>query len=79
MKPKKTPIKESYTDKLHRNIYATDASVYRKIPHAVAYPKNTDEIKKLIAYATSNKITITPRAAGTSLGGQCVTSCIEYI
>ncbi len=70
------PIIEFYTDRLHRNIYATDASVYRKIPQAVAYPKNTDEIKKLIAYANANKITLTPRAAGTSLGGQCVTNGI---
>ncbi len=70
------PITEFYTGKLHRNIYATDASVYRQIPSAVAYPKNTDELKKLIAYAIANKITLTPRAAGTSLGGQCVTAGI---
>ncbi|HIP47851.1 MAG TPA: FAD-binding oxidoreductase, partial [Lutibacter sp.] len=67
------PIKEFYTDNLHKRIYATDASVYRQIPNSVAFPKNNEEIKKLINYAQKNKLTITPRAAGTSLGGQCVT------
>lgn len=72
----KLPIKEFYTDTLHKNIYATDASVYRQIPYAVAYPKDNQEIIKIIDYAKKNKLSITPRAAGTSLGGQCVTDGI---
>lgn len=63
---------ELFYDNLHKNIYATDASVYRKIPLAVAYPKNKEDIKKLIAFATQHKITLIPRTAGTSLAGQCV-------
>ncbi|TCI85673.1 FAD-binding and (Fe-S)-binding domain-containing protein [Tenacibaculum sp. M341] len=59
-------------DNLHKNIYATDASVYRKIPLAVAYPKNVDDIQKLIEFAKKNNITLIPRTAGTSLAGQCV-------
>ncbi len=59
-------------DKLHQSIYATDASVYRKIPLAVAYPKNKTDLKTLISFATKHKITLIPRAAGTSLAGQCV-------
>ena len=59
-------------DDLHKNIYATDASVYRKIPLAVAYPKDENDIKLLIDFATKNSITLIPRAAGTSLAGQCV-------
>ncbi|NCP53364.1 MAG: hypothetical protein GW794_12975, partial [Flavobacteriales bacterium] len=30
---------ELFFDELHKAIYATDASVYRKIPLAIAYPK----------------------------------------
>ncbi len=63
---------EVFFDNLHKSIYATDASVYRKIPLAVAYPKNNEDIKKLINFATQNNITLIPRAAGTSLAGQCV-------
>jgi len=59
-------------DNLHKTLYATDASVYRKIPLAVAYPKNENDLKILIDFATSNNITLIPRTAGTSLAGQCV-------
>ncbi|WP_347174617.1 FAD-binding and (Fe-S)-binding domain-containing protein [Polaribacter uvawellassae] len=59
-------------DALHKSIYATDASVYRKIPLAVAFPKDVTDIQQLIAFATKNEITLIPRTAGTSLAGQCV-------
>ncbi|WP_299017066.1 FAD-binding and (Fe-S)-binding domain-containing protein [uncultured Polaribacter sp.] len=59
-------------DNLHKTLYATDASVYRKIPLAVAYPKDEKDITVLIDFATKNKITLIPRTAGTSLAGQCV-------
>jgi FAD/FMN-containing dehydrogenase/Fe-S oxidoreductase len=59
-------------DSLHKTLYATDASVYRKIPMAVAYPKDEKDIKILIDFATKNNTTLIPRTAGTSLAGQCV-------
>ncbi|WP_437822763.1 FAD-binding and (Fe-S)-binding domain-containing protein [Tenacibaculum mesophilum] len=69
---KKSLTGELFFDDLHKNIYATDASVYRKIPLAVAYPKNIEDIQLLIDFATKNNITLIPRTAGTSLAGQCV-------
>jgi FAD/FMN-containing dehydrogenase/Fe-S oxidoreductase len=63
---------EVYFDNLHKTMYATDASVYRKLPLGVAYPKHTKDIQTLIHFATENEITLIPRAAGTSLAGQCV-------
>ena len=63
---------ELFFDDLHKTLYATDASVYRKIPLAVAFPKNKKDIQKLIEFAIKNAITLIPRAAGTSLAGQCV-------
>ena len=63
---------EFFTDSLHTAIYATDASVYRKIPLAVAYPKNEEAIKQLIHFASKNNTSLIPRTAGTSLAGQCV-------
>ncbi|MEX0289316.1 MAG: FAD-binding and (Fe-S)-binding domain-containing protein [Flavobacteriaceae bacterium] len=59
-------------DNLTKSIFATDASVYRKIPAAVAFPKNEADIKKLISFATANGLGLIPRTAGTSLAGQCV-------
>jgi len=59
-------------DELSKAIYATDASVYRKLPTAVAYPKTVDDLKALLAFANRNKVGLIPRTAGTSLAGQCV-------
>lgn len=61
-----------HIDHLHTSLYATDASVYRKIPVAVAYPKNARGIRQLVSFAEINNIALIPRAAGTSLAGQCV-------
>lgn len=55
-----------------RMSYSTDASVYQEKPVAVALPKNVDDIKSLIGFATKNQLTLIPRAAGTSLAGQVV-------
>ena len=63
---------ELHFDKLYQSMYATDASVYRKLPMAVCFPENKNDIKKLIQFASDHKITLIPRAAGTSLAGQCV-------
>jgi len=59
-------------DDLHKGIYATDASVYRKLPLGVAYPKDDNDLKSLIQFALKNKTSLIPRTAGTSLAGQCV-------
>ena len=63
---------ELYDSTLVKSLYATDASVYRQLPYAVALPKTTADIKCLIEFAQSNALSIIPRAAGTSLAGQCV-------
>ncbi len=59
-------------DRLHKALYATDASVYRKTPLAVAFPKTVSDIKKLIKFAADEGTSLIPRTAGTSLAGQCV-------
>ena len=59
-------------DHLMRTLYATDASVYRMLPLAVAYPKHKKDLKTLIAFAKEHNTSLIPRTAGTSLAGQCV-------
>ena len=63
---------ELFYDDLIKSIYATDASVYRILPIAVAYPKHKEDIKQLIQFAKTHKTALIPRTAGTSLAGQCV-------
>ncbi len=65
-------VGELFYDDLIKSIYATDASVYRKLPLAVAYPKNEEDLKQLIKFAKANNTSLIPRTAGTSLAGQCV-------
>jgi FAD/FMN-containing dehydrogenase/Fe-S oxidoreductase len=59
-------------DDLHKKLYATDASVYKMTPLAVAFPKNKKDLQELIAFSLENKTSLVPRTAGTSLAGQCV-------
>ncbi len=63
---------EILLDDTYRLLYATDASAYREIPLGVARPKNADDIQKLIRLAASEKFSLIPRTAGTSLAGQVV-------
>ena len=55
-----------------RKLYATDASVYREMPQAVALPKTEEDIRKLVAFARNHHTSLIPRTAGTSLAGQVV-------
>jgi len=61
-----------YTDFSSRLMYATDASVYREVPLAVARPVDAADIKEIIRFARSNECPVIPRGAGTSLAGQVV-------
>jgi len=61
-----------YFDATMRTLYATDASVYREMPQAVALPKNEGDICKLVRFARERGTSLIPRTAGTSLAGQVV-------
>jgi FAD/FMN-containing dehydrogenase/Fe-S oxidoreductase len=63
---------ELFFDTTMRLLYATDASAYRELPLAVAIPRTVEDIKKLISFARTEKKSLIPRAAGTSLAGQVV-------
>lgn len=59
-------------DRQMRILYATDASAYRELPLAVAIPRDIDDLKALISFARTEKTSLIPRTAGTSLAGQVV-------
>jgi FAD/FMN-containing dehydrogenase/Fe-S oxidoreductase len=63
---------ELHSDHLMKALYATDASVYRMLPLAVAFPKDKADLKLLIDFAKTHQTSLIPRTAGTSLAGQCV-------
>ena len=55
-----------------RTLYATDASEYRELPAAVAFPERPEHIRELILHAVGTGQGLIPRGAGTSLAGQVV-------
>jgi FAD/FMN-containing dehydrogenase/Fe-S oxidoreductase len=63
---------ELHLDAAMRTLYATDASVYREMPQAVALPKSEEDIIRLIRFARDHGTSLVPRTAGTSLAGQVV-------
>lgn len=63
---------EILRDSLHRIVYSTDASAYREVPYGVAYPKDEEEIRALIAIGHDKGLDLIPRAGGTSIAGQVV-------
>ena len=65
---------ELHTDALHRAVYATDASVYRERPLGVCFPRSANDISLVMQWASRYNVPVIPRAAGTSLAGQCVGS-----
>ncbi len=61
---------------LDRIAYASDASVYRQVPLAVAQPATLAEVRHLFRLARQWRLPLVFRAAGTSLSGQAVTDGI---
>ncbi|MEA1961298.1 MAG: FAD-linked oxidase C-terminal domain-containing protein [Bacillota bacterium] len=53
--------------------YANDATHYYKsvIPDAVVLPHNTEDVAKVMKYASQQNIPVTPRGAGSGLAGGC--------
>ena len=61
-----------HTDRLHKILYATDASVYREMPAGVLIPRDFEEVRQLILKLGAEGGSLIPRGAGTSLAGQVV-------
>ncbi len=59
-------------DNLTLQLYATDASPYQIIPAAVAFPKNTGEVARIIHAALAAGLSVTPRGGGTGLSGGAI-------
>ncbi|MBL7622504.1 FAD-binding oxidoreductase, partial [Frankia sp. AgB1.8] len=52
--------------------YSSDASNYRVVPTAVAYPRDADEVAAALAAARDVGASVTARGAGTSIAGNAV-------
>ncbi len=63
---------EIHDDLTLRGVFATDASVYQVMPLAVAFPKNDDDVRRILEFATEHGVPLTGRGGGTSLSGQAI-------
>lgn len=67
------------TDPLKTFAYGTDASFYRLIPKIVIKSDSEREIAEILETANRHKLSVTFRAAGTSLSGQAISDSILVI
>ncbi|HEX5796985.1 MAG TPA: FAD-binding oxidoreductase [Candidatus Saccharimonadales bacterium] len=64
-----------------KDYYSHDASMFELRPELVAFPKNSEDIQKIVKYVGENKaknssLSITPRSAGTCMSGGAINQSI---
>ncbi len=64
------------TDPLYTLAYGTDASFYRMVPKIVITVEAEIEVVRILREAAARHLSVTFRAAGTSLSGQAITDSI---
>ena len=57
-------------DELTRVIYSTAGCLYKIKPLGVVFPRDTEDVIRLVEYAYDQGISVTARGAGSSLAGQ---------
>ncbi len=57
---------------LRRAEYAYDASVYRRVPLGVVFPRSADDVVAAVKAARDNDVPITARGGGTSIAGNAI-------
>ncbi len=73
------PSERIYVDELRRLAWGTDAGFYRLTPEIVLRSDNEGEISEIMKLASSHGLSVTFRAAGTSLSGQAVSDSILVV
>jgi len=61
-----------HTDALRRYQLSTDASIFRKMPAAVVYPRCTEDVQATVEFAVRQGFSVHPRGAGSGLCGSAV-------
>ncbi|WP_331774171.1 glycolate oxidase subunit GlcD [Sulfurospirillum sp. 1612] len=58
-----------YDDKAHMLAYSYDATRNHYEPDAVVFPRNEEDVSRVLKYCNDNRIVITPRGAGSGFTG----------
>lgn len=73
------PQDRRFTDALSTLAFGTDASFYRLIPKLVIRVESEDEVVELLRLARRDQVSVTFRAAGTSLSGQAISDSLLIV
>ena len=63
-------------DPMTRTLFSTDASNYQIMPIGVVFPRDAEDIRKLVEITADHSLALLPRGGGTSLAGQTVGEAI---
>ncbi|OJV37762.1 MAG: 4Fe-4S ferredoxin [Bacteroidia bacterium 43-41] len=70
------PKEQVFTDEFSCLVKGTDAGLYRLIPKAVVKVNSEEEVIRLLQFCNRENISVTFKAAGTSLSGQTISDSI---
>ena len=73
------PAERLFDDPLSTLAFGTDASFYRLIPQLVVRVESETEVIALLRLASSHQVSVTFRAAGTSLSGQAISDSVLIV
>ena len=73
------PQERRFDDPLSTLAFGTDASFYRLIPKLVIRVESEDEVVELLHLARRDQVSVTFRAAGTSLSGQAISDSVLIV
>lgn len=59
----------AYFDEIHKRAYSYDATRKHYLPDGVLFPRNEEDISKILKYCNENKIIIIPRGSGSGFTG----------
>ena len=68
-----------YTDPMRTLAWGTDASFYRLVPKVVVHVRDAKEMQSVLRTASSMRLPVTFRAAGTSLSGQSLSDSVLVV
>lgn len=66
---KKLLAQDFEDDSAYLRAYAYDATRQKFLPDCVIYPRNEEEIAKILLYCSTHKIPVVPRGAGSGMSG----------
>jgi hypothetical protein len=63
-------------DRISRQLYSTDASIFQVMPYAVLIPEVEEDVHAAVELAAAHRVPLLPRTAGSSLAGQAVNKAL---